>query len=507
MFKVISLEFFGHSFFKDLKIQFVPQSEINQSNYISFIIGPNGTGKSKVLLALVSIFNSLDNIFSEYNPKYNFDYKYTLVFENDDEIFTVKYDGDSLLINDFEYYNHIEYLNLPSKTLLSCFSFNDKYPLREQRGRLTASRYHYLGLKSTTNNIFISNPTKAAIGNLYNAILANKDISPLKDAFSILELSPVMKLVYKPGKYFSFLKYLAQGSRTLSTADFRDLFESYIQEKRNSTRRMDLKRLGDEKITRFFDDEMNVSNLQSYLNDHLDLLLRLIKRELSLMPELDLTSQNSFHGFTYHVNALKALSDLEIISFQRFEIKKQRDNFSFDDASSGEYHVIISFLNILSLIENNSLVILDEPEISLHPNWQIRYMEIFDKVFSRFPHCHFIIASHSHFLVSDLKTKQSTIIAMTLDDYGLVETNMLEQNTFGWSAEQILLEVFNVATTRNYYLTRVVGRILKELSKTEPNLEILKREVSELRRLDIDNLNDDDPLKNVIEKLFEKVPE
>jgi predicted ATPase len=116
---------------------------------------------------------------------------------------------------------------------------------------------------------------------------------------------------------------------------------------------------------------------------------------------LDFESPLTFTDFTNSIEPLQLLSDLQIITFEKFEIKKLDTNFSFNDASSGEYHIILTFLNILSLIEENSIVMLDEPEISLHPNWQIKYMEIFNNIFSKFPNSHFIIVSHSHFLVSD----------------------------------------------------------------------------------------------------------
>lgn len=61
---------------------------------------------------------------------------------------------------------------------MSAFSFNDKYPLRENRGKITHNNYYYLGLKSTTNSIFISNPPKEALKNLYKE---DTNANPLPD--------------------------------------------------------------------------------------------------------------------------------------------------------------------------------------------------------------------------------------------------------------------------------------------------------------------------------------
>lgn len=40
------------------------------------------------------------------------------------------------------------------------------------------------------------------------------------------------------------------------------------------------------------------------------------------------------------------------------------------ELSSGELSVLLSILKINSEIEENSVVLIDEPEVSLHPAWQ-----------------------------------------------------------------------------------------------------------------------------------------
>ena len=48
----------------------------------------------------------------------------------------------------------------------------------------------------------------------------------------------------------------------------------------------------------------------------------------------------------------------------------------FEDCSSGEKHMIFAFTGVLSSIEPKSVILIDEPEISLHPEWQIQYVVI-----------------------------------------------------------------------------------------------------------------------------------
>jgi predicted ATPase len=502
MFKLLQIEFEDHPFFGNLKINFAGAGEEQARNYTTLIIGPNGTGKSQILLAIISIFNSLHHATKSERPRYKFDYYYRIQFVNGGTTHLIVYSGNGLFINDNDFRYGSHGLNLPNKVLVSAFSFNDKYPFRESRGKTVNENYHYLGLKSTTNNIFIYNPPKEAINNLYNAIIAQKDIRPLKDAFIALDLKPELKLIYKPGKYFKFLQNNEfWENRNLSTSQFSTSFSRFVSQKSRRRTEPELKRLGSEKLERLLEDQERLATLLDFIRDNIRLITNLPNKEIELKPFLDFENQSTFDEFTEHIRPFQLMSDLELVSFERFEVKKLNTNFSFDDASSGEYHILFTYLNILSLIEDNSIVLIDEPEISLHPNWQIKYMDIFNKIFQRFPGAHFIIASHSHFLVSDLKSENSYILAIDINDQGQITLTPTEKNTYGWSTEQILLDVFKVATTRNYFITKTVTDVLKELSRESPDYAVVKERLSQVIFLDYSDFKDHDPLKAVFSEL------
>jgi predicted ATPase len=509
MFKLIEIDFQNHPFFNNLKINFVGDGEEHGPNYTTLIIGPNGTGKSQILLATIAIFNSLHNAFKVERVRYKFDYYYKIRYLNNGREHNVAYDENGLFFDNNDHrYGRID-LDLPNKVLVSAFSFNDKYPLRENRGKIINENYYYLGLKSTTNNIFIYNPPKEAINNLYTAILNQKDILPLKDAFVTLDLKPELRLIYKPGKYFKFLQNNEFWDNIrLSTSQFSNSFSKFVEQKKRRRSDPELKRLGGEKLERLLEDEQRLRMLLDYLRANIRLITDLQNKEIALRPYLDFENETSFAEFTDHVRPFQLLSDLELISFERFEVKKLNANFSFDDASSGEFHILFTYLNILSLIEDNSLILLDEPEISLHPNWQIKYMDIFNKIFRRFPGVHFIIASHSHFLVSDLKSENSHILAVDIDAQGQVYLTPTIKNTYGWSAEQILLDVFKVATTRNYFITKTITDALKELGKENVNYDLVKEKLEQVIFLDSSEFKEHDPLKEVfieLKKLYSEI--
>jgi predicted ATPase len=68
------------------------------------------------------------------------------------------------------------------------------------------------------------------------------------------------------------------------------------------------------------------------------------------------------------------------------------------DLSSGEKQLLILMLTVLCQDEQPSLLLLDEPELSLHLKWQYRLIEILRNLN---PNCQLVIATHSPSIFND----------------------------------------------------------------------------------------------------------
>lgn len=62
--------------------------------------------------------------------------------------------------------------------------------------------------------------------------------------------------------------------------------------------------------------------------------------------------------------------------------------------SSGEQHILILFYDLLFNDSENSLILIDEPEISLHVDWQLSFLDDLRRIVSIVPH-DIILATHS----------------------------------------------------------------------------------------------------------------
>lgn len=166
MFKILYLHITNHFRFDNLEIDFVKEKDIENGPYTSLIIGPNGTGKSQILVTILEIFNVLLSAQNEkrFKPrfKYYFDIKYTL---NDRE-YLISYTKDNFILKIDNHNQKISEFSFPTKFIASSISLNDRFPFLTPTGRINNKRYEYLGVKTTSNASYISGHMKGILTGL-----------------------------------------------------------------------------------------------------------------------------------------------------------------------------------------------------------------------------------------------------------------------------------------------------------------------------------------------------
>ncbi|EOB4238466.1 AAA family ATPase [Raoultella planticola] len=177
------------------------------------------------------------------------------------------------------------------------------------------------------------------------------------------------------------------------------------------------------------------------------------------------------------------------ISFNGLTEKKRLGLSTF---SSGQQCMLLIILGILSSIQNNSLVCIDEPEISLHPEWQLEFIKLLQDVFSLFSGCHFLIATHSPQIVSGLRDRNGYILS-------LEDKQLFQHDSFMKSADFQLAEIFQSPGFKNEYLIRTLLVIISKVSKND------KLNSSDLKNLALANslrehLDERDPVMYLIKQ-------
>jgi ABC-type multidrug transport system ATPase subunit len=122
------------------------------------------------------------------------------------------------------------------------------------------------------------------------------------------------------------------------------------------------------------------------------------------------------------------------------EIYKDNINISYDMLSEGEKQLLIIYGLKELLASENSLILLDEPDTYLHPEWKRDFINEFfteDETYKNF----YIITSHSPNIVSAVKKGQLKILKEENNKSFLRQFTL---NPYGKPVDSILIDFFGV---------------------------------------------------------------
>lgn len=74
---------------------------------------------------------------------------------------------------------------------------------------------------------------------------------------------------------------------------------------------------------------------------------------------------------------------------------------SFGSLSTGEQNRMLLFAKILSVMKECTVFLIDEPEISLHLHWQMKFHETVMRLLSKLKRFHIVVATHAPIVISE----------------------------------------------------------------------------------------------------------
>lgn len=427
-------------------------------NCFTVLLGKNGVGKSRLLAELVS--------------------NYSKSMRSGGGIY---YSGE---IN-----------TIPSKIIAVSTSPFDKFPPAKGNANLK-SEYSYVGMRSSgwaaTNQMAL---ILSAARGLMTKYLESEQHENLAEIFDLLSLEPSLGFVFKLN-----LKTKVEINKP-EGGSFKFSYSGFLPD--------------------FFDDDSDVFKemldfpiLEKYLQENQETRAEIRHALASIWNEFENKSGMFFTldfdylskyntGFISRsvVSALLLLLNHNIVKLYDLKIKKKSRNWDFHEmslrrASSGEQCLLVMTLGIAGHIKNNSLILIDEPEISLHPSWQSRFIDLIVRIFEKYSHCHFIIATHSPQIVSRLSHDNCFIT--TMDDNKLHYAKDFHQR----SADYQLAELFDAPGMMNEYVSRMAFTLLTKVKAQKKSNPSDFETINKLQNIKI-NLEPGDPNIELIESVLE----
>lgn len=421
-------------------------------NKLDVLTGPNGSGKTEALTVLVDAYAQFREVAE--------DDKGGVPLSAFGRLF-----GDATAP--------------PSRVLAQTFSPFTRFPEPPragarlldvyERGTERHERYICVGLHKSFRGMAGHLSRKI----LEEALFRVSEFPPATEAlFSVMEglaFLPELRLVYRPkpgtqklfsdphqGAVYEFLRSnLEPGPR------FRNSFSASINEALSS-------RSLDEVAMAITDALLEARSLMGKVKPRgllrLDVNLSSIRREF------------------YLLQAFSLLRRLDLLSLTQCEVTRAKGKAVFDvtHASSGEQQMLCSIFGLASAIRDEALILIDEPELSLHPKRQIEFIDAIESLLKMVSGCHVILSTHSPVVV-----QAAQALGAGITQLGETHThNSMERPSKQFSVEQALLEVFDTPVSGSAHVSNQIFKavVFAETGDAEER-NLARQELNGLERL------------------------
>jgi predicted ATP-binding protein involved in virulence len=412
---------------------------LNMAEHITIVHGPNGFGKTAILRLLNGFFNSRYSVFREIPFNH-----FQIVFDSETIIDIVKILDDSgrkakviLLLSDSN--SEVFSLDLTTPNTLDEISFPIEL-LNE-----------IIGLRQVDVNLWLYMPTNEHLSlsevldrfedSLPSSIRLREEpkwLEKLKGDIRVrlIESQRLLNIIPNPSKIYTGTSSMLDTVSAISL-EIADIIRNSLTQygaishalDRTFPTRLVQRQLSPTLTIEQIRDRLNqlevnrsrliqVGLLDKSENSELEIQSPVIdentKNILSVYVEDVERKLNIFNGVVSKLELLKKIINSKFtykeIDFDREKgfVFKTLYNSSFSDShtlsptdlSSGEQHELVLLYELLFKVEAKSLVLIDEPELSLHVGWQVSFLKDLQEVI-KLVDLDILMATHSPDIIQD----------------------------------------------------------------------------------------------------------
>ncbi|MFM6200387.1 MAG: AAA family ATPase, partial [Dolichospermum sp.] len=378
--------------FRELKLTLPPD--------LAVFIGSNGSGKSSILDSIAIILSQFVSLFNKTFSKFD-------LTEDD--------------------------INIKSDTVYNIIHIvTDTDTITGENTKLT-----WKNINSSTNDLWklsqieiIQNTNDVEINNYAYKILEDIDIFP--------HLSLPILVYYQTNRISISSASLNDSIKDTQVINQLDGYKEAFSDKINDFRDF----LYWFKEEEEYENEVRLRQDTNFRNPRLEIIRKALETFLEGFPNTQFSDLHIVRVSSSREGGIRRLSKPSLV------IKKNGENFKLDQLSDGEKTLLMivvdiarrlailnpSITNPWELLEKGTgIILIDEIDLHLHPQWQRIVIPSFRKTF---PHCQFIVTTHSPQVLSGVNRENVFI----LEDSEIVET----PHTFGRDSNSILSEVMGV---------------------------------------------------------------
>lgn len=459
---------------KCVHLKFDGQTAGQEDEHLTAIIGQNGMGKSHLLSAIAQTFVSLETAVAAGKERPR-DLPLSLlryaVGADECQIEQSQAGGFSAYLNGA--LAPLSHLPRPTRVVALTITPFDKFPiprpLRTPDKEAVESGYRYLGLRDRTGRASIANLLFRSLQGLFESAEGEAVAKArIGKVFEFLSLRPELSVVYRVRMPRDLINATELGAEVMNEKVIKDV--NRLRRLREVVREENL-------------DDADIRHLVGLARDHARGGFLTLKADFSEHRNLDRL-----------FSILWPLRRAGFLQLTAVEVAHLDGNVTdLKKASSGQLSTVTAILSLAAAIEDSSLILIDEPELSLHPKWQVKYVDLLLDTFSQYVGCHYVIATHSPMVISELPRHACVV---SLDEPEIPQSAELA----GQSADYLLAEAFQVPTNNNRHVRNRIIEALQLAADGKADTPDFARLIERLDRFAAE-MPDDDPVRTVITDL------
>ncbi|WP_029758497.1 AAA family ATPase [Fusobacterium nucleatum] len=177
------------------------------------------------------------------------------------------------------------------------------------------------------------------------------------------------------------------------------------------------------------------------------------------------------------------------------------EEFDINDLSSGEKQLFLRTLSIKMLEPDNSIILIDEPELSLHPKWQQRIIEVYKKIGEN---NQIIVATHSPHILGSVSNEN--IFILYRNENGKIDAKTGDDiySSYGQPVERVLKDIMGLESVRAPKIEKELEELKKLVDEDKYDTEEFKKKYNNLLEI-LGNTDEDLFLIDMDIKMKQKV--
>lgn len=476
--------------------------DLNENEMKTVLLGQNATGKSNFIEALVLIFKYLD---LEKEPSNKLALQYRIEYICREKKIVVEYLTGKY---QFEIWNKIKLKSKDTwiKDITRAFTKTEFFRNKDKYLPKYVFTY-YSGISNRLKDHFNEHQEK-----FYNKII--------KKDFKDNEIDSLRKLFYVQSvhSHFVLLAYYSFSSQEKQSIQFlknilgiEDL-ESvlFVLKKPKGNWKGDVRFFGAEGlVSKFLENVWNLSLAPIYNDERIPIDFRSdqTQNRLYLFIKDKEKLKQLAKVYTSNTGLFKALESTyisDLLEEVRVKVKKKfvDGSVTFKELSEGEQQ-LLTVLGLLKFTKDEeSLILLDEPDTHLNPTWKWRYLEFLEEVVQEEKNTQIIINTHDPLIIGGLMKEQVRVFKTDIN--GAISATQPDIDPRGLGVAGILTsELFGLNTTLDMPTQELLNR-RNELTAKSQKKELTKTEHKELNEI-FQKLNQDKGISSTFrDPLYQK---